>query len=240
MQPLILPLKWDSDFFNLNIGKINNVAASHKITKKMLDKYNLIYIEHPNKKKCTELLNSDQFNITFTDQKTIYQKKIKGEPTLLNEKVSIYPLKSASKQLIALSIQAGSFSRFKLDENFKKDRYKKLYTQWIKNSVQKKSADILLVYGDYKNPQGFITLIFKDNLVQIGLIAVDNLEQNKGIGKDLIQAAEFFAKKNNFNTLQVITQTINENACMFYEKQGFKKQVLIYTHHHWKKHANTI
>ena len=113
--------------------------------------------------------------------------------------------------------------------------YKKLYSVWIKNSVEKKSADIVLIYGTIQNPLCFITVVLKNETAYIGLLAVSESHQNKGIGKALIEAAGNFALKNNLFKLQVITQSENTNACAFYKKNGFKKDTVIYTYHHWNK-----
>ena len=64
---------------------------------------------------------------------------------------------------------------------------------------------------------------------------MDIASQNKGIGKSLINAAEHFGMEENCSKLQIITQAANKIACHFYENCGFKKNALIYTHHHWNK-----
>lgn len=229
---MVQALKWDSRFFNLKIGKINNLSQAPLTDE--LQKYDLVYIESLNAGKLNKKLAA-HFHIVFTDKKTIYLKSVDKNPEKPDKNISTYPFKTANKKLTDIAVQSGAYSRFKLDTHFKKDDYKKLYIKWIHNSVAKKSADAVLIYGPAKNPEGFITLIYKDKLAQIGLIAVDAASQNKGIGKALINAAEYFALKKRITTLQVITQTENRNACKFYEKRGFKKDAIIYTHHHWNK-----
>lgn len=226
------PLKWDSKFFNLKIGKITDVEQP--LSAQEIKEYDLIYIEQLNDKKIKKK-SATLFNIEYTDKKINYLKTLKKGTPQVHGNIKEYHFKTANKKLTDLAIQSGVYSRFKLDSQFSDEWYKKLYIQWIKNSVKKKSADVVLVYGDVKKPEGFITLLFKGQLAQIGLIAVDAEHQNKGIGKALIGAAEYFAEKNNCTKLQVITQSENKNACHFYEKRGFKKESIIYTHHHWNK-----
>lgn len=231
---IVQPLKWDSKFFNLTIGKIDAAEKLNQLSSESIKEYDLIYIEQLNTNKIKKEY-SKLFNIQFTDKKTIYLKKLDKKPDKIDSNIQEYSLKTANKKIIDIAIQSGGFSRFKLDNNFEQDQYKKLYEKWIKNSVTKKSADLVLVYGDVKKPMGFITLIYKKQFVQIGLIAVDAELQNNGIGKALINAAEYFALKKRIPKLQVITQSENKNACLFYEKRGFQKDAIIYTHHHWKK-----
>jgi dTDP-4-amino-4,6-dideoxy-D-galactose acyltransferase len=225
-------LKWDSSFFKLKIGILKTENHLVDFLEADINSFDLIYIEEKKNNKLPKQFLS-KFNITYTDEKITYVKKVKKN-TALDQKINQYLLPVANKKLIELSIQSGAFSRFKLDNHFKLTQYKKFYTTWIKNSVQHKIADKLLVYGDIHSPSGFITIIYKNNFAQIGLIAVDTNCQNSGIGTTLISAAEYFAFKHNFTTLQVVTQAANKNACSFYEKYGFKKREIIYTHHHWK------
>ncbi len=230
---MIEPLKWDSKFFNLKIGKITDDNQQVLPSSSDIKRYDLIYVEKLDKKnldkKFIRLLN-----INFTDEKKIYLKTLEDKNPA-DKNINEYILKTANKKITELAIQSGAYSRFKLDLNFAKDHYKKLYVKWIKNSVEKKSANVVFVYGDVKNPLGFITLVFKEEMVQVGLIAVGYEDQKKGIGKALLSAAENFALKNNFTKLQVVTQSENKNACRFYEKCGFEKKAVIYTHHHWDK-----
>lgn len=229
----ILPLKWDSDFFNLNIGKVEKVDVNEFLSLQNKEQFDLIYIEE--NKNGKQILEFQKIaNIKYTDKKTIYNKPLKNKPSLNNE-ITIYSSTKANKKLVELAIQSGKFSRFKLDKNFENASFEKLYTQWIENSVSKKSANIVLIFGSKKQPKGFITIAFKGTFAQIGLIAVDENEQNQGIGKALIDAATTYVVQNNFTTLQVITQTINTDACRFYEGCGFVKINEIYTHHYWNR-----
>lgn len=230
---MIQPLKWDSSFFELKIGKISTAEVLKNITPEDLGPFDLLYIELSDKRKIPKS-SAEWLNIAYTDKKVVYQKPLKGK-IQLHENITIYPLKYANRQLQDLALQSSVFSRFRLDKNFDKDAYRKLYLQWIKNSVRLKMADVVLIYGNIKNPAGFVTLSYKDQIAQIGLIAVDGVHQHQGIGKALMQAAEYFALKNNFTTLQVITQAENKSACTFYENVGFKKNAVTYTFHHWNK-----
>lgn len=227
------PLPWDSTFFNLKIGKICDTDINPDFCELDIKYYDLIYIEKLKIKKLNKEL-SKIINPSYIDKKDIYIKTI-GFESEKDPKVKPYQLNTPNSALIKLAIQSAAFSRFKLDKNFKNDLYKKLYSIWIKNSVEKKSADIVLIYGTIQNPLGFITVVLKNETAYIGLLAVSESHQNKGIGKALIEAAGNFALKNNLFKLHVITQSENTNACAFYKKNGFKKDSVIYTYHHWNK-----
>lgn len=229
----ILPLKWDSSFLKLNVDKLVEPTRLISLAPEAIAKYDVIYIENNHSKKLPKAIKS-LFHIEYTDHKIIYSKKVVAQ-NMLNTNVQPYSSSFASKKMIELAIQSGAYSRFKLDSKFDSNVYKKLYTKWIRNSVALKTANIVLVYGNVKNPLGFITIVGQEKKARIGLIAVDETKQNAGIGRALIIAAENFALHNNFTTLQVITQSKNKIACTFYEKCGFKKESEIITYHHWKQ-----
>ena len=77
---------------------------------------------------------------------------------MLDSEVHMYTNKTTNKKLTDLALLSGAYSRFKLDTNFKKKSYEHLYAKWIENSVNKKIAFCVLIVGDEKNPDGFITV----------------------------------------------------------------------------------
>lgn len=229
---LIKTVKWDSDFFGIKIGRIETTDFTISAFEKEKNKFELIYIH--------EFDDDNQHHIAlksltqFEDKKLIYTKKI-GKAPLLDNQISLYDNKTANKKLIQLALLSGAYSRFKLDTNFKKKSFEHLYTKWIENSVNKKIAFCVLIFGDKNNPDGFISVQKKGNVAQIGLFAVNSNTRNKGIGKKLLNAAEYFAQKHNFDTLNIATQASNKLACTFYEKCGFAIQTNINTFHYWNK-----
>ena len=229
---LIKTVKWDSAFFGIKIGRVETANFALSSFEKEKNKFDLIYIH--------EFDENNQHHLAlkaftqFEDKKIIYTKKISKNP-LLDDEISSYDNKIANKKLINLALLSGAYSRFRLDTNFKKKSYEHLYTKWIENSVNKKMAFCVLIFGDEKKPDGFITIQKKENVAQIGLFAVNDDARNKGIGKKLLAAAEYFAQKHNFDTLNITTQASNKPACMLYEKCGFTVQSSINTFHYWNK-----
>lgn len=132
-----------------------------------------------------------------------------------------------------MSLQSGIYSRFLIDKNFINDEYKKLYTAWIENSVNGKIADRVIVA--YKESQiiGLLTLSFKNDFSDIGILAVDSNHRGQKIGEKLIKKAIFETKKQSINQIKVITQKHNIRACNFYKKQDFKIEKLEYIYHIW-------
>lgn len=66
-----------------------------------------------------------------------------------------------------------------MDKNFGENNSKKLYREWINNSLNKKIADDIVVYiYDYKII-GFLTYKASNEIATVGMIAVDKEHQGK-------------------------------------------------------------
>ena len=85
-----------------------------------------------------------------------------------------------------------------------------------------------------ENILAFVTFKIKDNLAQIGLIAVSPNSQGKGLGKNILLKVENYCFQNNIKTLLIPTQLENVIACNFYSKMGYKISEKIVVKHFWK------
>ena len=61
-------------------------------------------------------------------------------------------------------------------------------------------------------------------IMRVNALAVDNNYQNKGIGKQLIQVVEKYAKINNLAAITLNSGISRKTAHIFYEKQGYSKK----------------
>lgn len=229
-------LNWDSAFFNLSIAKIeikelkknvdrlNNVIASNNI--------DLIYCFVDSLEGAPKEIEKLIANAKWVDGKMIYTKTIQKKKK--NQSAFIEPVTKISEQLYDLAIQAGKYSRFNIDKNFKSHHYEKLYREWIEQSLNKNIADKVFVYKNMNEELGIITIGKKDNCAFIGLLAVDKLARNKGIATALLNCAEQYAAHENLKELQVVTQQQNLPACKLYEKNNFNAISLVNIFHIWK------
>ena len=67
----------------------------------------------------------------------------------------------------------------------------------------------------------------------IGLIAVSEKHQGQGLGKKLIQAAEYESMQIGAKTMQIPTQENNIPACKLYESLGYQPAERVYVYHYW-------
>ena len=225
---MIEKLVWDSDFFNLKIGKYNTTESQLKgATHLELNKYDLIYIF------------SEQEFINLAPEVHLVDVKINFSKTNLHFNdgivISEYDYtKHSYNKLLELALLSGVYSRFKKDCNFSAGSYENLYKMWIDKSIDKSIAQYVLVETYEGELAGFVTLQFKpESKGIIGLIAVDPLFHGKKIASRLIQACENLCVLNNINVLEVSTQLDNKPAMRLYEYSKFtiKNQQFIY--HHW-------
>jgi ribosomal protein S18 acetylase RimI-like enzyme len=225
---MIEKLVWDSDFFNLKIGKVTTIENHlNKLSENELNQFDLVYIfsEHE--------LSENVLNAQLLDIKVNFSKTNLCFKQVLN--ISEYDdSKHNYNKLLELTFLSGIYSRFKKDHRFSTGSYEKLYKMWIDRSIDKSIAQHVLVEMLEGELAGFVTLQFKpDGIGVIGLIAVNPLFQGKKIASRLIQACENLCTLNNINVLEVSTQSDNNPAMNLYENSEFniKNQQFIY--HYW-------
>ena len=78
-----------------------------------------------------------------------------------------------------------------------------------------------LVYSEGDIIKGFISVEFSEEAV-IGLFAVDETMRGKGIGRLLLNQAEYISKNKGYNNLKIPTQKKNFGACGFYLNSNYK------------------
>lgn len=230
-------LTWDSDFFGFKIGKINFNNSEERLLLLLKDAklqdYRLIYVftgEHTT--LSTGLLN--QWHGKLIDRKIVYRKAVNIDKINFESNGSIISYETElSDKLLDLTFLSGQCSRFKLDKNFPKGSFEKMYKEWMVKSLSGELADRVFVAKEKDEMLGFVTLKIKNSSGEIGLIAVDKKAQGKGIGTQLISACEKYLSEKSILNLKVPTQLENSQACRFYEKYGFIKQCITNIYHFW-------
>ena len=231
-------LEWDSKFFGYKIASIRDSDLKLKeldiIMKELkLQGVRLAYcfvspedeISNSNLKKVSGLLVDEKitFSIRITET-DIYTGSNFIKP---------YNLNYTSEKLKSIALQSGIYSRFKVDSNFRNNEYERLYTEWIDKSVQREIAEEVLVYLENEDEKGLIALGLRGNTGSIGLLAVDNAERGKSIGKKLVHSALIYFKEKGVNIVEVVTQAENKGACGFYRSLGFEVKSIVNIYHLW-------
>ena len=223
----IQKLTWDSTFFGYKIGKaeanstLNNKQLLESIEKSSYDMVQVFSNQN---------LGSS-FKYNPIDVKLTFSKKV---PTATTNNPYIKSVtKDLNRALVKLATEAGIYSRYKTDKNLQL-KFEEMYEIWMNKSLKRELAAEVFVFQDENRINGMVTINKKLKKAEIGLIAVDNKVQSKGIGTQLLQSVENWALKHNLENICVETQEENYNACQFYEKNNYKISDKTYIYHIWK------
>lgn len=220
-------IDWDSDFFNFEIGKIFNESTVNS----SVDGYQLLISNEESQEVILGFTNS------FSEVKIIFNKVLKQNlqfRILKNLIVDADLIKFDVNEVYNLAYESGKFSRFFLDKNFGKNKFKQLYRVWVDNSINKKVADKIFFILDRDKIVGFITFKIDLKIATVGLVAVLPSYQGLGIGRELVFSVENYCLKNKITEINIPTQLINEAAVCFYKKIGYSVVKRINIKHFWK------
>lgn len=223
---MINKLHWDSDFFNLKIGRVDIQKRTDLdiFLSSETKNYDLIYVF--SKEELTWDISLIDVKITFEKKTQIYNNNNNN-----NSIVEFDSIKHSFPQLLNLVYLSGHDSRFFRDPIFGEENFKRLYKKWIENSIHDKYIKVLVYFEENINTiLGFVTVDTSRPILSIGLIAVSDSAQNLGVGRQLVRAAE--SQFNSDSIIHVATQRSNTKACRFYEKVGFIKKNTDYIYHY--------
>jgi ribosomal protein S18 acetylase RimI-like enzyme len=220
-------LEWDSAFFNLEVGVIE---SGDDLKKGNYFNFDLLYL------KTNEELSLPGFRLNYQENKVLFEKDIIAFTTTSDNIKQISKVAYNIDEIYELAYESGKYSRFKKDNLFGESNFKKLYKEWIDNSIAKQLADDILLYLIEDKIVGFVTFKKHTNYSQIGLIAVDKDYQGKGIGSQLISEVENYLCKEGIKKLRIPTQLENKEACFFYKKIGYEIIENTPIKHYWKIH----
>lgn len=220
-------LEWDSNFFGFGVAKISKAERNDDelsqtlFALKQKDARLVYFAIAPNDKIYNEAAKKN--GGLLVDVKRTYEKafKISSERFSENNHIKLYESDLLTDSLISLSLQAGIYSRYKTDVHFSEAQYQELYTLWIENSVNKSIADKIFVYRESEDIAGLLTLAFKKDHAEIGLVSVDEKYRGKKIGSGLLETAILESSLKSL-PCRVVTQKVNTAACALYEKYDFR------------------
>jgi len=82
---------------------------------------------------------------------------------------------------------------------------------------------------------GCVYLEVREPKLYVGMFSVSPLQQGKGIGRDLLLAAEAYAKKANLHTLTMTVISVRHELINWYERRGYEATGEIVPFHTDKK-----
>ena len=236
MNGFLHPLPWDTQFLGFKVGKLllTDTAADlpDLLHQARQQGFHLLYwsVEPANEAANAAARAAGAF---LADKKIVYAMRVSQAPEELPAGVG--PTTTLTPELTALALQAGHQSRYQTDPRFAPDVYSRLYSLWIKNSIQEGLAKEVLTFRPAPSAveAGLMTLAIKGERADIGLLAVDANVRGQAIGARLVQAAQQRTHAWGLDTLQVVTQLTNVGACRFYERCGFAPDLVEHVYHFW-------
>lgn len=225
-------LDWDSGFFGLRIGSVSINSEEECLAlaeQKALvqNDFDLVYV-----------LACHSLNVILPDARLVDEKVVyKLSDTFYSESNHNVILwdsdMGVTDDLLHLALVSGKYSRFHTDDGFPVGSYERLYFRWIEQSVNRVLATKVFCYFEDGVPRGLITLDEKDNYGSIGLVAIHEDFQSRGIGTAMMKHVIGQMHVAHIQKLYVTTQAANTPACRLYEKCGFQVESVTDIWHWW-------
>jgi dTDP-4-amino-4,6-dideoxy-D-galactose acyltransferase len=242
---MIEKLNWDSEFFKMNIGKLeiyNDNDFDFDEFKKQadIDDYDLIYIL-----KFDSIFSKSNIcksQIRFMD--IMVQMSMPFEPDICSS--SKYEFRNIlnNKELLecySIAEQIAFVSRFNKEPAIGPELTKKLYRKWIDNTMNGSISDGMFLEKINNKIVGIHT-IKNDIINRIGycsLIGVDNNTKHLGIGKKLWEQSFSYWKNEKIISKIIVPISFQNKASLnFHLKIGFNKIENIKYIYHYKNLRN--
>jgi len=233
--------EWDSEFFNLNIGKVEiqkDESFHFKEFKNQISKknYDLIYIVSIDKMLSNDILNDTK--IVFTDIIITMIKNFNKEEYLdipYKFKVKLSPKKI--QECYHIAEQVSIVSRFNKESLIGSEKTKHLYKKWIDNTLNKSFSDGLFIESKSNVING-IHIIKTNQMEKIGYFSLTGVRannKNSGIGSKLwMQSMAYWANESDINFIKSPFSFQNKDSFNFHLKHGFNKILNVKYLYHFK------
>jgi ribosomal protein S18 acetylase RimI-like enzyme len=89
--------------------------------------------------------------------------------------------------------------------------------------LMKKPGAVILKYQQAEKVIGCVYLEKIETRLYLGMLSVSPEIQSQGIGKQLLNAADEHAKKNNCNVIEMTVISVRKELIAWYERNGYHK-----------------
>jgi dTDP-4-amino-4,6-dideoxy-D-galactose acyltransferase len=211
-------LPWDSQFFGFGVGRLRAESLTPSV---VLTARHWCHTHHVS---CLYYLGPEESRVPegflWVDERVTYhwdaQDRVAAEST-----PDVRPFESGDLETLeTIARRSHRDSRFYSDPSFDRTRCDELYATWIRRSCGTGGgrADAVFVATYQERPCGYVTCDGNS----IGLIAVAESAQGRGLGKQLVTAAQQHFLSRGVGRAQVVTQGRNQAARRLYLSRGFK------------------
>ena len=210
----VIALTWDSEFFSKNIATVTNID---KVTTAELASFDLITNKIASD-NYVELTQFNQLGFSIAEGELIFNKEL--PKNLVNQLSIELATEVEISELVILAKKSYVSTRFR-QPWFTSEQSNNFYGAWIKKAVLGEFDDVCLIIKTADSIQGFISLKKVNTQIKIGLIAVAQEAQGKGIARQLLAMAEVYALQQQCNQITVATQTSNITAINLYSRNNY-------------------
>jgi dTDP-4-amino-4,6-dideoxy-D-galactose acyltransferase len=219
-------LPWDSEFFGFRVGRLHGESLTPALIAEAkqwcrANDVSCLYYLGP----AEPVDNPGGFR--FVDERVTCRWG--ARPVAATSPAVRYFESSDLDSLERIARYSHRESRFYHDPGFDRARCDDLYATWIRNSCQGQ-ADAVFVATDQGRPAGYLTCTENS----IGLVAVAEEARGRGLGRQLITAAQRYFYASGAAYAEVITQRRNQAALDLYLHCGFQ---VVNTHHWYHLHV---
>lgn len=234
-------LAWDSEFFNLRIGRVREHRLHAQGMQTVLEscaakKLECVYFLVDTDDSQTSRLAEDN-GFHCVDIRLTLERSIRGYQPSFPASGQVHVRSWIEADLPALTQIAGSsyrLSRFYSDPCFSRQKCDELYETWIEKSCRG-YADLVLTAEHDGAPAGFITGHLREagKTGEIGLLGLHEAARGLGVGTQLVQAALIWFARQGAASCQVVTQGRNVAAQRLYQRCGFLSSSVQLWYHWW-------
>lgn len=220
--------KFDTEILGYKVAKIINIDSSGDSEEIFRNIHNLNEDLRKNDTRyATYRVNANNYPLIQSLEKSGYllvDGLITLEATINLEKANNHSnIRIAAEndlpQLLELAgIVFNNVTRYYHDPIIPKEKADLIYKKWIKNTLEGKFGDMVLVW----EKKGILGLITLDKKGQILLIGLAKEARGKGIGRELVQSALNQFGDWGIKKILVETQMTNIPALRLYQSCGFK------------------
>ncbi len=230
-------LDWDSKFFGLRIGRLNAEELTPEAWAEAVDWMDresldcLYFLADPNAASSADLAH--EVGLRFVDIRVTFERRLPGEAVAMPAGIRCFTPADV-EPLAEIAAVSHRDSRFYFDPRFDRGRCDDLYRTWVENSCAGYADEVLVAEVDGR-PVGYLTCHANDDgSGQIGLVAVGESAQGRGLGQALVQGHLSWCQQKGKERAVVVTQGRNVPAMRLYEKSGYRTRSVRLWYHYWR------
>lgn len=232
-------LNWDSNFFGINIARLNPTLINENILKLARvfcrrQAIKCLYFRSDSYSyKNVELAEKNKFH--FASIRVTYVLEGENKPKGAGREYTFrWSKKNDISWLVAVSRNAYADSRYYFDRSFSRKICDKFYIEWIKKIARNSSnGEKIFILERNKRPIAYIGAVTVGREKVIELIAVDLAWRGQGMGKKILSEFILHCRKEGFSRIRVVTQGRNIAAQRLYQSCGFQITNMQIDYHKW-------